>query len=348
MGFLEQFRQAVASGALKADDGQEVAAQRLQALCEALAGYRLPRGFAKARAPRGLYIWGDVGRGKSMLMDMFSQNAPVRPKRRVHFNAFMGEAHARLHEVRRTAARDPIAVVAQAMAREAALLCFDEFQVSDVADAMILGRLFEHLFARGVVVVATSNTAPDALYQGGLNRQLFLPFIALMQTRMDVLSLNGEVDYRRALGAAEGSYHSPLTAESDAAMDNAFATLTGGIVAKEAELSVLGRHYQIGRAANGAARFSFDELCKAALGAGDYVAIAQSFRCVLIDHIPVMAGDEAKRFTLLIDTLYDQGVRLVCSAAAPPDSLCQGDGFARTASRLLEMQSDAYISRAMR
>ena len=355
MSFLERFRHAVAIGRLKADAGQEEAARELQALADKLAAWRPAHRFALIRPdpPRGLYLWGDVGRGKSMLMDLFSESAQVRPKRRVHFNAFMGEVHLHLHHERRHGgARDPIAAVARHIARGATLLCFDEFQVGDVADAMILGRLFEQLFARGVVVVATSNNAPDRLYEGGLNRQLFLPFIALLKERMGVVGLNGRVDHRRGLDRAEPRYFTPLGRKADAAMDEAWRVLAGGD-GEEASIAVLGRALPIPRAGGGAARFSFDDLCKAALGAADYLALARAYHTVLIDHVPAPpVRDEARRFTLLIDTLYDEGVQLVCSAAAPPEALYPtGDGadaFRRTASRLHEMQSRAYIERAKR
>ena len=353
MTILDRFRQAVAAGALKADHGQETAAAALQRLNDALAVYRPPRRFSLPRAaPRGLYLWGEVGRGKSMLMDMFFEGAAARAKRRVHFNEFMAEAHVLLHEERRHGhSRDPIVPVAKRLAQGAVLLCFDEFQVDDVADAMILGRLFEQMFARGSVVVATSNIEPDRLYTGGLNRQLFLPFIALIKQRMEVVGLNGNIDHRRGLDTGRASYFTPLGQEADDAMDEAWRILTGGAEGERLTLPHLGRQLEIARAANGAARFCFAELCVKPLAANDYLTLAKAFHTVLIDHIPVMAErDEAKRFVLLIDTLYDRGVRLICSAAAPPQGLCpEGAGahvFRRTVSRLLEMQGAAYIARA--
>lgn len=355
MSLLDLFRHAVATGALKADTGQEDAAAKLQALAAALAAYRPPGLFARMTPPRGLYLWGEVGRGKSMLMDMFFASVALGAKRRVHFNAFMGEAHALLHAERRCGrSRDPLVAVARRLARDATLLCFDEFQVGDVADAMILGRLFERLFARGCVVAATSNTAPDALYAGGLNRALFLPFIAQLKAKMDMVGLNGERDYRRGLNGAAIAYVTPLGPHAEAAMDEAWRGLAAGEGA-EAFLTVLGRSLRVPRAANGAARFSFDELCARPLGAADYLAVARAFRAVLIDAIPALTParrDEARRFTLLIDTLYDEGVKLICSAEAEPDALYPaGEGaeaFKRTASRLLEMQSAAYSSKTER
>ena len=354
MSFLDRFRQAVAAGKLNADQGQEEAAERLQILANALRGYR-PAGLLwRSTPPRGLYLWGDVGRGKSMLMDLFFENASVRAKRRIHFNAFMAQVHALLHEEHRHShSRDPLVPVAKHLAKGAALLCFDEFQVNDVADAMILGRLFEQLFARGSVIVATSNVEPDALYIGGLNRQLFLPFIGLIKQRMEVVGLNGPHDYRRGLKTGGGGYFSPLGPAADWAMDEAWRMAANGAAESEAALPVLGRQLRVPRAAGGAARFTFDDLCAQPLAAPDYLTLATHFRTVLIDRIPILTAarrDEARRFVLLIDTLYDAHIRLVCSAAAPPTELFPlGEAaiaFPRTASRLLEMQSDAYISRA--
>lgn len=304
-----------------------------------------------------------------MLMDMFFDVATTSPKRRVHFNAFMVETHARIHEWRTMDAHqrsrrpehssrdgdDPIPPVARAIAQATTLLCFDEFQVTDVADAMILGRLFEQLFAQGIVIVATSNTAPDRLYDGGLNRQLFLPFIALIEKYLDVVELNGPQDYRLARMSSLKRYITPLGPAADAAMDAAWLALTDGAAGTPRTLHVLGRELLVPRAADGTARFSFDQLCLAPLAAADYLAVAQAFRVVFIDRIPLMNADMrdgARRFITLIDTLYDVGVHLVCSAAGPPDALyTEGDGaeaFRRTASRLVEMQSDEYLKRRSR
>jgi len=350
------------------DPAQQAAAKRLDALSRMLKSYR-PGGwslFGRARPPQGLYIWGDVGRGKSMLMDLFFDKALLRKKRRVHFNAFMLETHARIHEWRnldhkararrpefvREAGDDPIAPVAQAIANEATLLCFDEFQVTDVADAMILGRLFEQLLHRGVVIVATSNTPPKNLYEGGLNRQLFLPFIAMIEQRFDVVELNGSQDYRLLRRKGLASYITPLGPDADRAMDEAWAKLTGKAKGTPRSLRFLGRALEVPEAAGGFARFSFADLCVQPLGTADYLEIAKNFATVFIDHIPQMGSEmrnEARRFVLLIDTLYDEGVHLFCSAAAPPEQLyTAGDGadaFRRTASRLVEMQSEGYLKR---
>lgn len=354
MSFLARYRKAVANGALKPDAFQEKAAAKLQALAVALRTYRPGRRLFARRPPRGLYIWGDVGRGKSMLMDLFFETAPLEARRRVHFNAFMVETHARIHAERtRATSDDPIAPVARLIAGEARLLCFDEFQVGDVADAMILGRLFEQLFARGVVIVATSNTALGRLYEGGLNRQLFLPFIGLIEGKLDIVELNGAVDYRRLLIGGLNVYLTPLGPESDAAMDEAWRKLTGRDDGHEQILTILGRTLRIPQAANGVARMSFDDLCLRPLAAADYLAIAREFHTLLIDRIPRLSAnqrDAARRFTVLIDTLYDEGVKLVCSAEVAPELLyVEGDGveaFRRTVSRLVEMRSRDYLDRA--
>jgi cell division protein ZapE len=361
---LEAYQAAIAQSTLKSDPAQAVAAEKLDALGEALAEYRPGFSlFAKnllsigrhspPGAPRGLYIWGDVGRGKSMLMDLFFEDAAIAPKLRVHFNAFMVEVHARIHaERQRAGSSDPIPMVARAIAAEARLLCFDEFQVTDVADAMILGRLFEQLFAAGTVIVATSNVAPDRLYEGGLNRQLFLPFIAEIKQRLEVAELNGPTDYRLQRIAGLNVYLTPLSREADAAMDAAWARLTAGANAKSLTLTVLGRPLRVPGAARGVARFDFADLCIAPLAAPDYLAIAREFHTVLIDHIPVMGENMhnvARRFVVLIDTLYDEGVKLICSAAAAPGELYPdgkgSDAFRRAASRLAEMQSEDYLRR---
>ncbi len=352
MTLTSRYHKLLAHGELKADDAQQAAVARLAALSTAL---RSKRGisFFRKEMPRGLYLWGDVGRGKSMLMDMFFAETRMKKKRRAHFNAFMVQTHARIHAERRTRrGEDPIMVVARMIAEEADLLCFDEFQVTDIADAMILGRLFEQLWAKGVVIVATSNTPPQKLYAGGLNRQLFLPFIALIEKKLDIVALNGPTDYRLQRMSGIKVYQTPLDAEADAAMDAAWERLTDEKRGPAAKLEVLGRVLHVPQAAKGVARFSFADLCAKPLAAVDYLAIAQEYHTVLIDHIPRLLEserNEARRFILLIDTLYDEGTKLVCSAAAPPEALyVSGDGaeaFRRTASRLSEMQSEDYIRR---
>lgn len=355
MSLLDRYHAAIVRGELKNDVAQSHAAQRLQLLARALAAWRRGRRlfFAARPPPRGLYIWGDVGRGKSMLMDLFFESAPVAAKLRVHFNAFMVETHARIHRERqRAGSDDPIPPVARAIAERARLLCFDEFQINDVADAMIMGRLFEQLFEHGVVIVATSNTPPDRLYEGGLNRQLFLPFIEEIKQRLDTVELNGPVDYRLERMSGLNVYLHPPGPQADAAMDAAWQRLTDSRRGAAMNLTVLGRTLTVPQAAKGAARFAFEDLCVRPLAAADYLAIAHTFHTVLIDHIPKLRPEqrnEARRFVVLIDTLYDEGVKLICSAEAAPDVLHEaGDGldaFRRTVSRLHEMQSEDYLRR---
>lgn len=366
-GPLNRYLDLVAAGALAPDDAQRAGMARLQALSEALTRLRLPRSLFTPRSapPRGLYLWGGVGRGKSLLMDIFFNNTAVARKRRVHFHEFMAETHERIaawrgadEKTRRRHAGanprsldDPIPPVAADIAEDAMLLCFDEFQVRDIADAMLLGRLFEALFARGVVIVATSNRHPDDLYKDGLNRQLFLPFIALLKERLEILQLNAREDYR--LGRLTGArvYHAPLGPEADAAMDRAWEAMIAGARESAETLHVNGRGVTAPRTARGLARFTFADLCKAALGASDYLAIARRYSAVFIDHIPQMTPEhrnEARRFANLIDALYEARTKLVCSAAAAPDALYEaGDGafeFERTASRLVEMQAQSYLA----
>jgi cell division protein ZapE len=345
---LAPYREGLARGELQPDPAQNAAAAKLSALARALG--EKPRLFFRRPPPRGLYIWGDVGRGKTLLMDFFFAEAPVQKKRRAHFNSFMLDVHARIHALRQQGVDDPIRPAARAIAAEARLLCFDEFQVTDIADAMILGRLFDRLFAEGVTIVATSNTPPDRLYEGGLNRQLFEPFIEEIKQRLTVVELNGPTDYRLARMTGLKVYLTPLGADSDAAMDAAWRRLTDTGKGNPRILTVLGRTLTVPEAARGVARFSFGALCEKPLGAADYLAVAREFHTLLIDHIPVLGpetANAARRFTLLIDTLYDEGVKLVCSAAAPAEALYPGapDSFRRTVSRLAEMQSADYLAR---
>ena len=347
---MTAYAEALAAGALVPDAAQGAAARRLEALARALRPRRFSL-FGGQAPPKGLYLWGDVGRGKTMLMDMFFEDVSEPKKQRIHFNAFMADIHARIHAMRLKDVADPIQPVARAIANGMRLLCFDEFQVTDVADAMILGRLFEQFFASGMVIVATSNTPPDRLYEGGLNRQLFLPFIAEIKARMAVVALNGPIDHRLQGLKEVAVYLTPLSGSADAAMDAAWMKLAGG-PGKPTSVTVLGRIVPVPRAGRGAARFSFADLCDRPLGAADYLAIARHFHTIFIDHVPVMdeaSRNQARRFTLLIDTLYDEGVKLVCSAASPPDGLYPAgsgaEAFRRTASRLVEMQSEAYLAK---
>ncbi len=355
---------------MRPDTAQARAAGALESLYRALKHYTPRRRglfgilFRGTAAPKGLYIYGDVGRGKSALMDLFFATAPLAKKRRVHFNAFMAETHRHIHEWRnlpprerarrpefvREAGDDPIAPAAKRIFLDAVLLCLDEFQVTDVADAMILGRLFEKLFALGAVIVLTSNTEPSRLYEGGLNRQLFLPFIALIEDRLTVVELNGPRDYRLDRMAGLNLYITPLGPEADRLMDAAWRRLTDTERGEPLTLDVLERKLIVPEAVPGIARFSFDALCGKALGAADYLAIAERFHTILIDRIPKLGpadANAARRFTLLIDTLYDERVKLICSAAAPPQELyVEGENeaaFRRAASRLVEMQSEDYL-----
>ncbi len=369
MSIRQLYDAQVREGHIERDAAQEAVVARLDALCAALHGYVPGRkagalGWmfgAKAKHPalRGVYIWGGVGRGKSMLMDMFFGEVDLGKKRRVHFHAFMAEVHAEIYKHRQALksglvkGEDPIEPVAEGIARGATLLCFDEFTITDIADAMILGRLFKALFALGVIVVATSNIAPSNLYVGGLNRSLFLPSIALMEEHMDVVELDARTDFRMQKLAGSETLHVPVDAAATAALTATFKALTGQETGKPATLTVLGRAVPVPQSRGNVARFTFAELCQKPLGAQDYLAIAQRYQCVLIDAIPVLKAsqrNEAKRFIILIDAFYEAHVKLFASAAAPPDRLFEAeDGreafeFQRTISRLNEMQSDDYMA----
>ena len=303
--------------------------------------------------PNGLYLVGDVGRGKSMLMDLFFAEARVERKQRIHFHKFMQDAHARVFAWRQSnsGGSDPIPPLADAISAKAALLCFDEFQINDIADAMILGRLFAALFERAVVIVATSNTAPDDLFRGKPGRDAFLPFITLIKHHLDVLVLEGGRDFRRARLRGMATWHVPPNGRADAALDRAFADLAGGATPKAARLTVSGRTLRVPLAAEGVARFDFAGLCGQPLGPGDYLAIATHYNALVLDGIPRLGPenyDQARRFITLIDTLYEHRVKLVASAEADPDQLYErGEGaraFERTASRLEEMQGQEWLS----
>jgi cell division protein ZapE len=346
--------EAVASGALQADAAQADAADHLTRLSAEIGAWKGGKAGLfgrKAPAPRGLYLFGGVGAGKSLMMDLFFDTAPIAAKRRVHFHQFLQEIQARITAERAKKDRDPLPRVAKAIAKETRLLCFDELQVTDVGDAMILGRLFEGLFAENVVMVATSNRHPDELYKNGLNRQLFLPFIALIKQRMDVRELDSGRDYRLERLEAAPVYYSPLGAEADADMDAAFDRLTLGAHARQCTLYVQGRDLEIPREAAGVARFTFEDLCARPLGPADYLALAERFHTLMVDHTPLLTPDkrdQAKRFGTLIDALYEVKTKLVMSAAAEPQDLYpEGDyafEFQRTASRLMEMRSHDYLA----
>jgi len=360
----------VAAGEIERDAAQAALVARLDRLNERLAAHRLARkssslgwlfgrGDTERDPIKGLYIHGEVGRGKTMLMDLFFEACPVQRKRRAHFHEFMADVHERVHAYRQKlksgeiANGDPIARTAADIADESWVLCFDEFHVTDIADAMILGRLFTALFERGVVVIATSNVAPDELYRDGLNRALFLPFIALLQQRMDVVRLAARTDFRLEKFTSVTVWHVPADAAADRALDAAWRRLSLGQEGGPVDLRVKGHIVHIPRAAMGVARFSFAELCERPLGAIDYLRLAHEYHALVLDHVPVMTYEqrnEAKRFIALIDTLYDNAVKLVASAAAEPGELYHADEgyevqeFLRTASRLIEMGSQEYLA----
>jgi cell division protein ZapE len=355
----------LADGDLTADAGQRLALERLDRLLAELRAVERPALFRKTTPPRGLYLWGPVGRGKSMLMDMFFEAAPTPRKRRAHFHAFMAEVHHLMNDWRSgtPASRrarfghvrgdDPIPPIADLIVRHAKLLCFDELQVTDIADAMILGRLFQALFERGIVLVSTSNRPPDDLYRDGINRQLFLPFIALLKTKMDIVELAGPVDYRSIEGRRRQAWLSPIDPDNERTFDDLWLETLDGAEETGATLDVLGRKEHWPRAAGDRLRANFASLCAHALGPEDYLAIAERFRVVFLEAVPNLGPDkrnEARRFATLIDTLYEAHARLVVLAAGEPDTLYpSGDlafEFERTASRLEEMRSPKWVEAA--
>lgn len=361
LGPLASYRIRLQQGLLQPDPEQERAAIRLEQLSEALRsparGGRGPlsRLFMRAGSParpRGVYLVGRVGRGKSMLMDLFFELAPVALKRRIHFHRFMQEVHGKLHAMKRAdpGLADPIPPLARSIADEVKLLCFDELQVNDIADAMILGRLFEALFARGVVMVATSNTRPDDLFQDRPGRDAFKPFIAVIKREMDTQTLDSPRDYRRGGLRGIDTWHVPADTRADYRLDSAFQRLSAGHAPEPVTLTVMGRSWVVQLAAGPVARFDFDWLCGQPLGAGDYLALATRFAALVLDHVPRLGPenfDVARRFIVLVDNLYEQKVKLVASAADEPDGIyMRGEGataFERTASRLEEMQGQAYL-----
>jgi cell division protein ZapE len=360
-----------AAGQVRADPVQEKIVARLQAVHDQLAaitpapakqGFWARLGFGASgkppAGPHGLYIWGPVGRGKSMLMDLFFDDAPVDGKRRVHFHEFMLEVHDRLHRRREELAAkgapaeaDTIVPIARTIARETRLLCFDEFQVTNIADAMILGRLFETLFEEGMTVIATSNRTPDDLYRNGLQRDRFIPFIELLKRRLEILELGGGRDYRMDRIRELNVYLTPLGAWATAKLDEAFRTLSGGADGEPRVLRTQGRDVPVPRAAPGVAMADYMDWCARPMGAADFLCIADHFHTVILADIPKMgpdSRDKAARFVTMIDSFYERKVKFICSAAASPDKLyTEGDGafeFQRTVSRLMEMQSPEYLA----
>jgi cell division protein ZapE len=363
---LAHYDELLAAGELSEDPAQRAILDELNRLARRLDNYHPAAGtgfldklFGKAPQPdppKGLYIWGDVGRGKTMVMDLFFNKVATNHKRRSHFLDFMQAVHAGIHDARQKQRAgelwedaDPIKIVADSIARKTHVLCFDEFQVTDITDAMILGRLFDALLAAGVIVVATTNVRPDDLYRDGLNRHAFLPFIDILKARLHVVSLDSPTDYR--LGRLRGRevYLTPLNKTTAAAFQQLWLDVTEVAEADPQTLTVKGRELKVPHAARGAARFTFADLCEAPLGAADYIAIAANFKTVFIEAIPVLPAakrNEAKRFITLIDALYDCRTKLVATAEAPPEDLYPEGAhkfeFDRTISRLNEMQSSGY------
>lgn len=365
-GPMQMYRDLISQGVITPNPAQAHAVEKLQMLAGRLRDYqprtpkRIALGFfgwgresvTRAQLP-GLYIYGEAGRGKSMLMDLFFDAVPIQPRRRVHFHAFMQEVHAGIVEARKRAVDDPVTLVADMVADTATLLCFDEMQITDITDAMLVGRLFQRLFERGVVVVATSNRHPDALYEGGWNRDVFLPFIDLIKARMEIHELASPTDHRRQRVRADNVYHLPTGEAARAAIDTLWRDITNG--EREAPLIIKahGRSQKFARAVGRALRTDFPEICTRALAVGDYLALARSIDVLVLENVPVLTparDNEAKRFVTLIDTLYEAQVKLVMSADAEPDALyIAGEGafeFGRTASRLAEMRSKDWWRRA--
>lgn len=364
-GPIHQYRERLRKGDLRADPAQELAIEKLQILHNALksyepntgeTGWRARFGIGKRKEvptpPQGLYFYGGVGRGKSMLMDLFFDCVKVEAKRRVHFHEFMREVHDRLKAIREDKKKrsdDPVIELAEQLAQEAWLLCFDELQVTNIADAMILGRLFQTLFEKGVVIVTTSNRVPDDLYKNGLQRDRFVPFIEMIKHKLDVMELASATDYRLGRDSGEQIYFYPLNMDSRDQLRQRYEEMTNG-EGKSDYLIIKSRRIEVPSLYEHIAYFTFADLCMKPYGANVYLEIASLFDVIFIEGIPTLSPknrNEAERFVHLIDALYEHKVKLVCSADALPEKLYpEGDGafeFERTVSRLMEMQSDDYI-----
>jgi len=345
-----QYERLVADKKIRSDGAQRHVLAALEAL-ETQLGKSKKLFAKKALAARGLYIWGNVGRGKSMLMDLFFEHVPAHKKRRVHFHAFMQEVHARIHQLRQEGKGDPVALLAQELAAQAGLLCFDELQATDVTDATLLSRLFSGLFEAGVTIVSTSNHPPASLYTGGVQRERFAKFIALIEEHMQVMALSSPDDYRHMQAKSlERVYFYPLGPDADAFVERSVKRLAGDTKSEQATLSVQSRTTLFTLYGKNIGRFSFHQLCETALGPADYLALAKRLDTIILTGIPELSAEkrnEAKRFVTLVDTLYERKVTLICTAAVPPESIYnQGDGafeFHRTVSRLAEMQSADYL-----
>lgn len=348
----EWYQKQLAKPGFQHDGAQQIAVNRLQQLHDELLKFKTVRhrpliGWLNNEPPpRGLFLFGGVGRGKSLLMDAFFATLPYRRKRRVHFHQFMKEVHVQLNALK--AESDPLVVVAEKIAEATRVLCFDEFHVNDIADAMILGRLFDGLFARGVVLVATSNYAPEELYKDGLQRERFLPTIALLRKNLDMLNVDGGTDYRLRTLEKLNTYHTPLGAAAEHALGETFSALSPNRDDKPVDINQ--RKIPVRQRGLGVIWFDFAELCAGLRSQLDYLALAQEYHTLLLSGIPQMdatQASEARRFTWLIDILYDHRVKFMCSAAVPPEALylkgTRSDEFARTVSRLQEMQTKEYL-----